>query len=78
MAQTAVFPKLIQYVVAESSSSRSLRNVRTACGIVIKQDRRAPVQARIVMITGVTSFARMGCLSAAAALPTMTLGIWSR
>jgi hypothetical protein len=56
MAHTAAFPKMIQYVVAESPSSRSLRKVRTACGIVSKQDKKAPVQARIVTITDVTSF----------------------
>jgi hypothetical protein len=51
-AHAAAFPKINQYVVAESPSSWSLRNVRMACGIVSKQDRKAPVQARIVTITG--------------------------
>jgi hypothetical protein len=38
VAHTAAFPKMIQYVVAESPSIRSLRrNVRTACGIVSRQ-----------------------------------------
>ena len=68
VAHTTAFPRMIQYVVAESPSSRSLRNVRTACGMVSRQESKAPVQARIVTITGVTSFARTGLLSAAAAI----------
>ena len=61
-------PKINQYVAADSRSSSSLRNVRTACGIVSKQERKAPVRARIVTITGVTSFAHTGHSSAAAAV----------
>ena len=61
-AHTAAFPKIIQYVVAESPSSWSLRKVRTACGIVSKQERKAPVQASIVTITGATSLRTYGPL----------------
>ena len=52
----SALPSVIQYVVAEIPSSRSLRSVRTACGRVRRLDRRAPDQARMAMIIGVTSF----------------------
>jgi hypothetical protein len=52
--KTVALAKMIQYVVADSPSSRSQRRVRTAWGMVSRQERKAPVQARIVMITGLT------------------------
>ena len=71
VAHTAAFPKMI-HVMAESPSSRSLRNVSTACGMVSKQERTAPVQARIVTITDVTSFAPRATCQRLLRLPTMT------
>ena len=79
IAQTAAFPKMIQYVVAEIPSSRSLPNVRTACGMVSRQERKAPVQARISTITGLgvyqtlwVSDQNLGLASRLRAAPTAT------